>query len=179
MADNNEIAIFGGGCFWCTEAVFDRLKGVQSVTSGYSGGDEQNPTYEQVSSGTTDFAEAVKIEYDPDIISYGDLLAVFFSSHDPTSLDRQGNDVGSQYRSIIFYTNDEQQQEAGEFIDKLGKQEIYDQPIVTEIQPFANFTEAEEHHRHYYEKNKEKPYSQLVINPKLEKLQKKYSHLLK
>ncbi|MEK7510487.1 MAG: peptide-methionine (S)-S-oxide reductase MsrA [Patescibacteria group bacterium] len=173
-----ETSVFAGGCFWCTEAVFERLKGVESVMSGYTGGHKANPTYQQVCEGQTGHADAIKIVYDPALISYETLLAVFFATHDPTSLNRQGSDVGSQYRSAIFYTTEEQKHLAEEFMKKLQEEGVYEKPIVTELKRLTDFYEAEEYHRQYYEKNKEAPYCQLVINPKIEKLKERYAHLL-
>lgn len=187
-----EIAIFGGGCFWCTEAVYKMLKGIKSVVPGYAGGPSTNrgqaPTYEEVSSERTGHAEVIKIEYDPTRISYHDLLTVFFATHDPTQLNAQGNDVGTQYRSIILYTSEKQKEEAETFIHEL---EITSSEgpsassgrgghIVTEIKPLEKFYEAEDYHHNYYEKNKDKnPYCQVIINPKLERVQKKFAALLK
>lgn len=173
MDGQTEIAVFGGGCFWCTEAVFSELKGVVSVMPGYAGGSGKNPTYEEVSSGTSGHAEVIKIEFDPEEISYSDLLTVFFATHDATTLNRQGSDVGTQYRSAIFTATDSQKQEAERFIANLGK------GVVTEVAPLGEFYPAEEYHREYYAKNTEAPYCQLVISPKIEKLQKKYAALLK
>jgi len=167
-----EVAVFGGGCFWCTEAVYQMLKGVISVMPGYAGGTTANPTYERVCQGDTGHAEVIKIEYDPEIVSYDDLLTVFFASHDPTTLNRQGSDVGSQYRSIILYTTEEQKQKAEDFIENLGE------GIVTEVKPLGQFYEAENYHQRYYEKNKGVPYCQIVINPKLEKVKEKFAKLL-
>lgn len=170
-----ESVAFGGGCFWCTEAVFGLLKGVQTVTSGYAGGKTPNPTYESVSSGTTGHAEVLKVEYDPKIISFHDLLSVFFASHDPTVLNRQGADVGTQYRSIILYTTPEQKSEAEKYITELNK----DLHIVTELKPLEIFYPAEQYHHDYYAQHEDQPYSQIVIKPKLEKLQKEFDRLLK
>lgn len=175
----SEIAIFGGGCFWCTEAVFGELKGVISVVPGYAGGHKENPTYEEVCGGKTGHAEVIKIEYNPEEIQYNDLLTVFFATHDPTTPDRQGNDVGPQYRSIILYTTEKQKYEAEDFIQKLNESSSEGKPIVTEIKPLDKFYEAEEYHREYYRKNTAQPYCQIVINPKLEKLQKEFAELLK
>ncbi|MBI2640712.1 MAG: peptide-methionine (S)-S-oxide reductase MsrA [Candidatus Sungbacteria bacterium] len=174
-----EIAVFGGGCFWCTEAVFGELRGVISVMPGYAGGTKTNPTYEEVCSGKTGHAEVIKIEYDPGRIKFTDLLTVFFATHDPSTPNRQGNDVGTQYRSIILYTNTEQKKQAEEFIKKLNESSPEGKPIVTEIKPLEKFYEAEEYHREYYKKNSAQPYCQIVINPKLEKLQKEFADLLK
>lgn len=172
-------AVFGGGCFWCTEAIFLSLKGVSAVMPGYAGGDTPNPTYEQVCTGSTGHAEAIKIDYDPAFVAYKDLLEVFFSTHDPTTLNRQGNDVGTQYRSIVLTTSDEQRKEAEAFIEQLKKDEIFPDPIVTEIKPLDTFYPAEDYHRNYYANNKDKPYCQVVINPKLAKFKKKFAALLK
>ena len=177
-----EIALFGGGCFWCGEAVFERLKGVDKVTSGYAGGTKENPTYEEVCGGQTGHIEVIRVAYDPTVVSYETLLSVFFSTHDPTTLNRQGNDIGTQYRSAIFYTTEEQKQKAEMFIQKLQEENPPaggENPIVTELAPLLNFYEAESHHQQYYENNTQAPYCQLVINPKLEKLKKQYTHLLK
>ena len=176
-----EVATFAGGCFWCTEAIFKRLKGVKSVASGYSGGNPpaggENPTYEQVCSGTTGHAEAIRIEFDPKIISFKKLLEVFFKLHDPTTLNRQGNDVGTQYRSVIFY-HGEQQKELAEKV-KLKMQKIYKGKIVTGIVPFANFYRAENYHQNYFENNKNAPYCQVVIDPKIQKLYKDFKGITK
>jgi len=179
MEKTVESAIFGGGCFWCTEAIFKSLKGIISVMPGYSGGTKDNPTYEEVSSGSTGHAEAIKIDFDPKYISYGDLLAIFFNTHDPTTLNRQGDDVGTQYRSVIFYTSDSQKKEAENLIKELEQNKAYDKPIVTEVVPFTKFFEAEDYHKNYYEAHKDEPYCQIVIAPKLEKLNKKFSDLVK
>ncbi len=179
MADTAlETAVFANGCFWCTEAVFSMLKGVKSVVPGYAGGVLADPTYEQVSEGNTGHAEAIKIEYDPAIISYDDLLAVFFNTHDPTTLNRQGNDVGTQYRSAIFYSNAGQKATAEALVKELNDSKAYDKPVVTEVCPLERFYEAEDYHHEYYKHNSDKPYCQLVIAPKLEKLQKKFARLL-
>lgn len=170
-------ATLAGGCFWCTEAVFKRVKGVISVTPGYSGGEPPNPTYEVVSSGTTGHAEAVQITFDPKIISFDELLDIFWQIHDPTTLNRQGSDIGSQYRSAIFYHNQAQKAAAVRSIEKLAASGEYEDPIVTEIVPFENFYEAEEYHRQYYDKNRSNPYCQLVIDPKLQKLFQKGNNL--
>jgi peptide-methionine (S)-S-oxide reductase len=174
-----EKATFGGGCFWCTEAVFKRLKGVESVTSGYSGGNINNPSYEQVSSGSTDHAEAVQIVFQPKIINFDKLLEVFWATHDPTTKDRQGNDVGSQYRSVIFYHDEGQKKAAVKSKDKLDKERVFNDEIVTEIVPFENFYPAEEYHQNYYDNNKSFPYCALVINPKVKKLLEKFGNDVK
>ncbi|MBI4132610.1 MAG: peptide-methionine (S)-S-oxide reductase MsrA [Candidatus Sungbacteria bacterium] len=178
-SDKIEIIVFGGGCFWCTEAVFLQLKGVRSVTSGYAGGIVPDPTYEQVSTGKTGHAEVIKIEYDSAIIPLRKLLEVFFVSHDATTLNRQGADVGSQYRSIILYTTAAQRQAAETMISELTKARKYSNPIVTEIAPLETFYPAEEYHRDFYAKNPGEIYSQSVIAPKIEKVQENFSELLK
>ncbi|MES2314354.1 MAG: peptide-methionine (S)-S-oxide reductase MsrA [Patescibacteria group bacterium] len=179
MSTTLQKAIFANGCFWCTEAVFSMLKGVSSVKPGYTGGDIKNPTYEQVSNGNTGHAEAIEIQYDPEIISYDDLLAVYFNTHDPTTVNRQGNDIGTQYRSAIFYTTDEQKAKAESLVKELNDREAYDKPVVTEVKPLDIFYEAEDYHHDYYKNNESQPYCQLVIAPKLEKLQKRFENLLK
>src|SRR5262245_50388031 len=167
-----ETATFGNGCFWCTEAVFQRLKGVISVQSGYTGGHVDHPSYEQVCMGDTGHAEAIQITYDPSQITYDELLEVFWKTHDPTTLNRQGNDVGTQYRSAIFYHNEQQRKLAEEYKKKLDAEKIWKDPIVTEITPFTNFFPAENYHKDYYNKNGYQPYCVFVIKPKLEKLEK-------
>lgn len=174
-----EIAVFGGGCFWCTEAIFLRLKGVVSVTSGYAGGIVDNPNYYEVSEGKTQHAEVIKIEYNPQIISFKDLLSVFFAVHNPTSMNRQGNDVGSQYRSVIMFTNKKQKNESEELIKKINESKEFESPVVTEVISLDKFFTAEEYHQNYYQKNIDQPYCTFVIVPKLEKLQKKFRNLLK
>jgi peptide-methionine (S)-S-oxide reductase len=178
---NIEVAVFGGGCFWCTEAVFKMLRGVLSVMSGYAGGTAGAPTYEQVSSGTTGHAEVVRIEFDPMQISFHDLLTVFFASHDPTTPNRQGADVGTQYRSIVLYSTQEQRAETQSFIAELNASSTLGAPIVTELRPFDDraFYPAEEYHRDYYDTHPDNQYCELVINPKLEKVQKQFAQLLK
>ncbi|OGN05095.1 MAG: peptide-methionine (S)-S-oxide reductase [Candidatus Yanofskybacteria bacterium RIFCSPHIGHO2_01_FULL_44_17] len=176
VLQKNETAIFGGGCFWCTEAVFVELRGVISVMPGYAGGTMPGPIYEQVCGGNTGHAEVSKIEFEPSQISYDDLLTVFFATHDPTTLNRQGNDVGTQYRSIILYTSSEQKSQAEAFISELNKE---GQKVVTELKPLEKFYPAEEYHREYFKKNPDKAYCQLVISPKLEKLREKFNKLLK
>ncbi len=176
---NTTKAVFANGCFWCTEAVFTALKGVSSVVSGYTGGTVPNPSYEQVSGGQTGHAEAIKIEFDPAVISYEDLLTVFFFTHDPTTLNRQGADVGTQYRSAIFYVDDSQKVVADKFIQELRDNKAYDKDIVTEIHPLKEFYDAEYYHKEYYATHKDAPYCQLVITPKLEKLEKRFANLLK
>lgn len=171
-----ETIIFANGCFWCTEAVFTALKGVISVMSGYTDGSMKNPTYEQVCTGESGHAEAIKIEYDPAIITFSDLLTVFFATHDPTTLNRQGNDIGTQYRSGIYYTNEKQKTESLAFIKKLNEE---GPKIVTELKPQSDFYPAEEYHRKYYANNIDAPYCQVVISPKLKKLNERFSQLLK
>lgn len=166
-----EVATFGGGCFWCTEAVFKRLKGVSSVTSGYAGGNIENPSYNQVFSGETNHAEAIQVEFDPNVISYEKLLDIFWVTHDPTTLNRQGPDVGTEYRSVIFYHSAEQKNIAQKSKEKLEKSNHFRARIVTEIVPFTNFYKAEDYHQNYYEKNHDiNPYCTIVIDPKIEKL---------
>ena len=173
-----QVAVFGGGCFWCTEAVFTMLRGVISVAPGYAGGTVANPTYEQVSSGTTGHAEVIRFEYDPSLISYDDLLNVFFATHDPTTLNRQGNDVGPQYRSVIFTTTPEQKAAADMFITNLSA--LHEgAPIVTAVQPLDHFWPAEDYHQKYYEHHRDAMYCQVVIDPKLQKVQEKFAELLK
>ena len=179
MKKQNEIAVFGGGCFWCGEAVFKRLRGVENVTSGYAGGTVKNPTYEQVCSGKTGHAEVIKVKYDPSVISYEQLVSVFFSTHDPTQVNQQGPDVGDQYRSSLFYTTKEQEHITQLFIRQLEEEGVYKGAIVTEVKPLTNFYKAEVYHQEYYDRNKDAPYCQMVIDPKIQKLQQKYAHLLK
>lgn len=174
-----EKAVFGGGCFWCTEAVFKTLEGVVSVKPGYAGGAVVHPTYLQVVSGTTGHAEVVYIEYNPEKISYRDLLTVFFASHDPTTVNRQGDDIGSQYRSVIFYTTEEQKAEAQKFISEINTSSQKGAPVVTELEPLNKFYEAESYHHDYYTNHRDAPYCQVIINPKLERVQKEFSKLLK
>lgn len=173
----NNVAVFGGGCFWCTEAVFSMLKGVVSVKPGYSGGSVSKPTYEQVSMGNTGHAEVIRFEYDPSLIGYDDLLNVFFATHDPTQLNRQGNDVGPQYRSVVFYADDAQRQAAEAFIAGLKADDL---KVVTALEPLGEFWPAEDYHMKYYEQHKEdNPYCQVVIEPKLKKVHEKFARLLK
>ena len=174
-----EIAVFGGGCFWCTEAVFKELRGVVSVMSGYAGGHTENPTYAQGCGGMTGHTEVIKIEFDPAQIKYEDLLTVFFSTHDSTTPNRQGNDIGTQYRSVILYTSEEQKKKAEEFIASLNASAKEGSPVITEVKPLDKFYEAENEHRDYYEQNKDQPYCQLIIQPKLQKVQQKFATLLK
>lgn len=179
MEDNSyEVATLGGGCFWCTEAVFQRVKGVAEVVSGYAGGHENHPTYESVSSKKTGHAEVVQITFDPSIVTYEQLLTIFFHTHDPTTRDRQGNDVGPQYRSIILYHSEKQKDTALRIRDQIADEGIYDHPIVTEIEPFDTFWEAETYHQNYYQDNANQPYCQAVVNPKLAKFRKEFATLL-
>lgn len=170
---------FGSGCFWCTEAIFQRLKGVVSVQSGYSGGHVENPTYKEVCTGTTGHAEVCQVVYDPTIVSFAELLEVFWSVHDPTTLNRQGNDVGPQYRSAIFYHTEAQRQIAEEYKKKLDESGAFDNPIVTEITPFSTFYKAEDYHQNYFNENGQQPYCSFVIKPKVEKFQKVFKEKLK
>jgi peptide-methionine (S)-S-oxide reductase len=174
-----QIVAFGGGCFWCTEAVFEELAGISAVTSGYAGGTTENPTYEEVCSGQTGHAEVVQVEYDPSQVSFRELLTVFFATHDPTTLNRQGADVGTQYRSVVFYTTDEQRQEAENFIADLNASHADGDPVVTEVKPLEHFYAAEDYHQDYYDQNPQNPYCAVVINPKLQKVQAEFADLLK
>lgn len=173
-----QTAVFGGGCFWCTEAIFTRLRGVKSVESGYAGGHTDSPTYEEVSQGRTGHAEAIKIEFDSSVVKFTNLLNVFFATHDPTTLNRQGSDVGEQYRSAIFCMTTEQKKEAEEFIEKLTDDGTFEDPIVTEVAFLTKFWPAESYHQRYYEQNQNKPYCMFVINPKIAKLRAKFAPLL-
>jgi peptide-methionine (S)-S-oxide reductase len=174
-----EIATFGTGCFWCTEAVFQELKGVLQVYSGYTGGAVADPTYEEVCSGTTGHAECLQIYFDPSVISFDEMLEVFWESHDPTTLNRQGNDIGTQYRSAIFYHDEEQRKKAEHYKAELDKNKAYDNPIVTEITPFTIFYPAEDYHQNYYNNHGSQPYCYLVIRPKVEKFEKAFKDKLK
>ena len=174
-----ELATFGSGCFWCTEAVFQRLKGVTSVVSGYAGGHVANPTYMQVCGGNTGHAEVVQVLYDPSVVTYEELLEVFWKTHDPTTPDRQGNDHGPQYRSVIFYHNEDQKRLAEGYKRKLDAAGIWNDPIVTEIMPFTNFFQAEAYHQNYYNQNPTQGYCAFIIKPKVEKLQKVFREKLK
>ncbi len=179
MNNQKDVATFGGGCFWCVEAIFEQLKGVISVESGYCGGTTENPSYEDVCSGTTGHAEVVQITYNPELISYASLLEVFFKTHDPTTKDRQGNDKGTQYRSVIFYHNAHQKEVAENILSALEEGQIYADPIVTEISPYDTFYKAEKYHQDYYNNNKAQPYCEMVITPKVEKFEKVFKDLLK
>lgn len=177
MSSTTQTAIFGGGCFWCIEAVFEQLKGVVSVMPGYAGGHTPKPTYKAVCSGETGHAEVLRIEYDPSVISYNDLLTVFFAAHNPTTLNRQGNDIGTQYRSIILYTTEEQKSETLAFIKELNEGDLKN-AVVTEVVPLETFYEAEAYHHHYFLTHPEQAYCQFVINPKLEKVRERFSQLM-
>ncbi|MFN6962508.1 MAG: peptide-methionine (S)-S-oxide reductase MsrA [Pyrinomonadaceae bacterium] len=179
--ENNglETATLAGGCFWCVEAVYDDLKGVEDVVSGYSGGHAENPTYRQVCDGTTGHAEVVQIKFDPNVISFRDILRVFFATHDPTQLNRQGNDIGTQYRSAIFYHSDEQKQIAEEVINEVTNEGVYDDPIVTEVTPFERFWPAEDYHQEYFANNPNQPYCAAVVAPKVAKFRQKFVDRLK
>jgi peptide-methionine (S)-S-oxide reductase len=174
-----ETAVLGGGCFWCIEAAFNDCVGVKKVTSGYSGGKRPNPNYEMVCTGITGHAEVIQVEFDPKEISYDDILHIFFGLHDPTSLNRQGNDVGTQYRSVIFYTSEEQKKTAEKVIAELTEENLFEKPIVTEVLPLEKFFPAESYHQKYYENNPEQAYCQIVILPKLAKFRQKYAKFLK
>ncbi|MBL7979440.1 MAG: peptide-methionine (S)-S-oxide reductase MsrA [Bacteroidetes Order II. Incertae sedis bacterium] len=173
------IATFGSGCFWCTEAIFKRVQGVSNIKSGYTGGKIKHPTYREICSGLTGHAEAIQFTFDPTLIDYNDLLAIFFYTHDPTTLNRQGNDVGTQYRSVIFHHDESQAESARLFIQQLTNDQVYNSPIVTKIQPATVFYEAEPYHQDYYDLNAAQPYCSFVIAPKLEKLRKRFLDKLK
>jgi peptide-methionine (S)-S-oxide reductase len=176
---NQQTAVFGGGCFWCIETVFKRVAGVSASESGYMGGRIENPTYRQVCSGDTGHVEVVRVTFDPSVVSYRDLLEVFFTVHDPTTLNRQGNDVGEQYRSVIFYNTDEQKREAEAKIRELEAEKTWRNPIVTSIEPAAEFYMAEDYHQGYYDNNRQQPYCQFVISPKVEKFEKTFGQRMK
>ena len=174
-----ETATFAGGCFWCTEAIFKRLKGVQSVISGYSGGDTNKPSYEAVSSSNTGHAESIQIKFDPKEITFEQLLEIFFKTHDPTTVNQQGNDIGSQYRSGVFYHNDNQKKKAEEAMEKINNSGAYSNKVVTEVTPYKNFFDAEDYHKDYYDKNKEAGYCKVVIDPKITKLYRDFGEKIK
>jgi peptide-methionine (S)-S-oxide reductase len=176
---NEQTAIFGGGCFWCIEAVFNRLRGVKEAVSGYMGGHVDKPSYQQVCNGDTGHVEVVRVTFDPNEIPYKDLLEVFFTVHDPTTLNRQGNDVGDQYRSVIYYTSDEQQREAEETIASLNEAKAFPEPIVTTVEPVTTFYVAEGYHQEYYDNNASQPYCQFVITPKLKKFEKQFGEKMR
>ena len=182
MSANNqqfETATFGNGCFWCTEAIFQDLKGVKSVTSGYSGGETENPDYKSICTGTTGHAECLQIVFDPSVISFEELLEVFWDTHDPTTLNRQGNDIGTQYRSVIFYHNEQQRSIAEKYKEQLNKSGIFKKPIVTTLEPMIKFYVAENYHQQYYNLNPTEPYCRYVIQPKVEKFKEKKKDKLK
>jgi peptide-methionine (S)-S-oxide reductase len=179
MNANLQTATLAGGCFWCLEAVFDEIKGVHGVESGYAGGFVDNPSYREVCNGDTGHAEVVQVHFDPNIVSYRDLLNVFFAIHDPTSLNRQGADVGTQYRSAIFYHDDEQKKTAEELVKELNSQKIWDKPIVTQVEKLDRFYMAEDYHQEYFARNPYQPYCMAVVSPKVSKFRKHYQDLLK
>ncbi|WP_343707561.1 peptide-methionine (S)-S-oxide reductase MsrA [Flavobacterium sp.] len=176
---NLETITLGGGCYWCVEAVYENLDGVKSVVSGFSGGKTVNPTYEEVCTGETGHAEVVQITYDKTVTDINEIFKVFFTVHDPTTLNRQGADVGTQYRSVIFYKNEEQKKAAQSIIAELNKAKVYDSPIVTKVEPFKVFYKAEDYHQNYYSNNKNQPYCKMVIQPKIEKFEKVFKDKLK
>jgi peptide-methionine (S)-S-oxide reductase len=176
---NIEVATLAGGCFWCTEAVFLELKGVQSVKSGYIGGQTLNPTYKEICNGDTGHAEAIQITFNPTVISFGELLEVFFATHDPTTLNRQGNDVGTQYRSEIFYHNEAQKEIAQDYMELLANEAVFDKNIVTKLSEATTFYEAEDYHTNYYNENKTQGYCSFIITPKIDKLKKYFQDKLK
>ncbi|MEO8534421.1 MAG: peptide-methionine (S)-S-oxide reductase MsrA [Flavobacterium sp.] len=176
---NFETITLGGGCYWCVEAVYENLNGVKSVVSGFSGGKVANPSYEEVCTGTTGHAEVVQITYDKTVTDINEIFKVFFTVHDPTTLNRQGADVGTQYRSVIFYNNAEQKKAAESIIAELNKAKVYDSPIVTKVEPFTKFYKAEDYHQNYYANNKNQPYCKMVIQPKIEKFEKVFKNKLK
>jgi peptide-methionine (S)-S-oxide reductase len=178
-ASNLETITLGGGCYWCVEAVYENLDGVKSVVSGFSGGKVANPTYEEVCTGTTGHAEVVQITYDKNVTDINEIFKVFFTVHDPTTLNRQGADVGTQYRSVIFYKNAEQKKAAESIIAELNKAKVYSSPIVTKVEPFKAFYKAEDYHQNYYANNKNQPYCKMVIQPKIEKFEKVFKDKLK
>ncbi|PBI89501.1 Peptide methionine sulfoxide reductase MsrA [Flavobacterium sp. ACN2] len=176
---NLETITLGGGCYWCVEAVYENLDGVKSVVSGFSGGKVANPTYEEVCTGETGHAEVVQITYDKTVTDINEIFKVFFTVHDPTTLNRQGADVGTQYRSVIFYKNEEQKKAAQSIIAELNKAKVYNNPIVTKVEPFKVFYKAEDYHQNYYSNNKNQPYCKMVIQPKIEKFEKVFKDKLK
>ena len=172
-------ATFGTGCYWCTEAQFQQLRGVEHVESGFSGGQNDNPTYKQVCSGTTGHAEVINITYDPSVITYDELLSAFWEAHDPTTLNRQGNDIGTQYRSVIFWHNEEQKEKAQAYKKKLNEDNVFGKQVVTKIAPFHKFFKAEDYHQNYYNENGSQPYCTCVVKPKLDKFRKVFKDKLK
>lgn len=179
IQEGKEVATFAGGCFWCTEAIFQEVKGVEKVVSGYTGGTIKNPAYREVCNGTTGHAEAIQITFNPKLVSYEDLLEIFFGTHDPTTLNRQGADVGTQYRSEVFYHSEAQKEKAEKYIQWIEQEKLYSKPIVTKVSPASAFYAAEEYHQDYYSQNSQQGYCQMVIAPKLEKLRKYYQSKLK
>ncbi len=179
MKDKVEIATFGGGCFWCVEAIFERVEGVHKVESGYSGGNVANPDYKMVTSGKSGHAEVVQISFDPETVSFVDLLEIFFKTHDPTTLNRQGADVGTQYRSIVLFHNEQQKEIALKVIEQLGSEDLWKDPIVTTVEAFDAFYSAEAYHQEYFENNPNQGYCRLVINPKVEKFERIFTEKLK
>lgn len=179
QSSNKEVATLGGGCFWCIEAVFDELSGVEQVESGYAGGSTENPTYKQVCTGMTGHAEVIQVTFNPQIVSFKQILEVFFTVHDPTTLNRQGADVGTQYRSVIFYHDEEQMVVAEQVIKEIDAAKIWNAPIVTELAPFEKFYQAEDYHQEYFRLNKEQPYCRIVIAPKIAKFREHYREDLK
>ena len=179
MSNKSEIATLGGGCFWCVEAIFQRLKGVEKVESGYAGGSMEDPSYESVSGGTSGHAEVIQVHFDPNIVSFADILEVFFHLHDPTTLNKQGADIGSQYRSIILYHDQAQQKTAEEVKKKIAQSGLWKDPIVTEVQALDKFYRAEDYHQNYFNRNPSQPYCSLVIGPKIKKLEKDFAAKLK
>lgn len=179
MKEKSELATFGGGCFWCVEAIFERVAGVQDVISGYAGGHVANPTYKEVTTGLTGHAEVIQISYDPDQVSFTELLEIFFKTHDPTTLNRQGADVGTQYRSVVFYHHEEQRKKAEMVISDLEGAGIWDDPIVTKVEPFSDFYKAEDYHQEYFENNPGQGYCRIVIQPKVDKFEKIFREKMK
>lgn len=179
IQEGREVATFAGGCFWCTEAIFQEVKGVEKVVSGYTGGFIKNPAYREVCNGTTGHAEAIQITFNPELVSYEDLLEIFFGTHDPTTLNRQGADVGTQYRSEVFYHSEAQKEKAEKYIQWIEQEKLYSNPIVTKVSPASEFYAAEDYHQDYYSQNSQQGYCQMVIAPKLEKLRKYYRSKLK
>lgn len=179
MSSRTETVTLGAGCFWCVEAIFSRVNGVVKVESGYAGGHVKNPTYQEVCTGTTGHAEVVQVTFNPDVIPFTKILEIYFKTHDPTTLNRQGADIGTQYRSVIFYHTEEQKVTAQEIISQLEVSGIWSNPIVTAVEPFINFYKAEDYHQNYYEGNKNQPYCRMVITPKLEKFEKVFNDYLK
>lgn len=179
MAKQKEVVTLGSGCFWCTEAIFESVKGVESAVSGYSGGDVANPSYKEVCTGRTGHAEVVQVTFDPEIISFAEILKIFFKMHDPTTLNRQGNDVGTQYRSVVFYHTEAQREIAEKIKQQLNDEKIWNEPIVTEITAYKNFYTAEDYHQEYYQNNKSQPYCNYVITPKYDKFLKVFKDYVK